>query len=52
MEHSLISSAVGCCVGGKNSMITMKVTHDTAIIPIGVDQRPRLNGPGTSLSLP
>ena len=30
----------------------MKDTHETAIAPIGTAQRPKLNGPGTNLSLP
>jgi len=33
-------------------MITINDTHETAIAPIGVAHLPRLNGPGTSLSLP
>jgi hypothetical protein len=32
-------------------MVT-KVTHETATAPIGVDQRPRLNGPGSNLGRP
>lgn len=48
----LIACAVGFCPGGKKSMTTMKDTHATAIAPTGVAQCPRLNGPGTNLSLP
>lgn len=32
--------------------MVMKVTQDTAIMPIGMYHRPSENGPGTSLFLP
>jgi hypothetical protein len=44
--------AVGPWTGGKRSIITMNVIHETATAPIRVDQRPRLNGPGSNLACP
>ena len=37
---------------GNKSKMTMNVTHDTAIIPMGIYHLPRLNGPGTNCFLP
>jgi len=43
---------VAICPGGKSSMTVTNVTHETAMTPTGVDQRPKLNGPGSSLLRP
>ena len=40
------------CPGGKNNTTTINATHATAIAPTGTAQRPSVNGPGLSLSLP
>lgn len=47
-----MSSAVTDEPAGNRSKMTMNVTHDTAIMPIGIYHLPRLNGPGTNFSLP
>lgn len=47
-----MSCAVVVCPGGKRRSITMKVTHATAMIPMGMYHFPREKGPGTSLSRP
>jgi hypothetical protein len=51
-SNALILPAVGPWTGGKRSIITMNVIHETATAPIRVDQRPRLNGPGSNLACP
>lgn len=50
--HVLISAASGDRPEGKNNMMTINATHETATAPIGIAHRPRLNGPGTSLVRP
>lgn len=47
-----MSCAVALWPVGKSNSTTMKVTHITATAPIGVDNFPKVNGPGTSLSRP
>ena len=49
---ALISSASTFCTGGNNRRTTQNVTHATAMMPMGMYQRPSVNGPGTSLSRP
>ena len=50
--YALIVSAVGCTSGGKTSKTTMKLTQDTATMPMGMYHFPSVNGPGWSLVLP
>ena len=44
--------ATGLWVVGKQRRTMMNTTQTTAVEPIGVDQRPRVKGPGTSLFRP
>ena len=52
VDHSLMVSAAGLDSGGNSNNTTIKQTQDTATTPIGMYHRPRVNGPGTSLSRP
>ena len=47
-KHSLMVSGVGLTSGGNRSNTVMKLTHATAIIPMGIYHLPRENGPGWS----
>lgn len=52
MRNSLIFFAVVGSTVGNISKTLMKVTHATAIAPIGTHHLPRLNLPGTNVSRP
>ena len=51
-QRSLIPLAEGFAPPGNRSRIIMKITQDTATVPIGRYHLPRLKGPGLSLLRP
>ena len=48
----LMSTASIVWLVGKHRTTTTNATHATATVPIGVDHRPRANGPGMSFVRP
>jgi hypothetical protein len=52
LHHLLISGAVTVWKDGKTRSTMIKVTHATAMMPMGMYHFPRVNVPGTSLFRP